>query len=134
MRRRSLICAAVAATALAVAGVAVPAFGGTDAKRSTTNVTVGDDYYACSKCTGTVPVKLKVKKNAKVKWVWSSSNTDTHNVKLTGGPKGVKPKDFTSGDYAVGAKFKRKFKVPGNYSFICTYHKSVMKMDVKVKK
>ena len=61
----------------------MPAFGGTEAKRSTTNVTVGDDYYSCSKCTGTVPVKLKVKKNAKVKFVWSSANTDTHNVKLT---------------------------------------------------
>ena len=34
----------------------------------------------------------------------------------------------------MGVKFKRKFKVPGTYNFICTYHKSVMKMDVKVKK
>lgn len=133
MRRLALISAAVAATALAV--VAMPAFGGTEAKRSTTNVTVGDDYFACPKCTGTVPVQLKVKKNAKVKWVWSSANSDTHNVKLTSKhPKGVKPKDFTSGDYAVGAKFKRKFKVPGTYAFICTYHKAVMKIDVKVKK
>jgi plastocyanin len=133
MRRQALICAAIAATVVTV--VAMPAFGGTEAKRSTTNVTVGDDYYSCSKCTGTVPVKLKVKKNAKVKWVWSSANTDTHNVKLTSKhPEGVKPKDFTSGDYAVGAKFKKKFKVPGKYSFICTYHKSVMKIDVKVQK
>ena len=133
MRRQALICAAIAATAVAV--LAMPAFCGTEAKRSTTNVTVGDDYYACGKCTGTVPVTLKVKKNAKVKWVWSSANTNTHNVKLTDThPKGIKPKDFTSGDYAVGAKFKRKFKVPGKYGFVCTYHKSVMKMDVKVQK
>ncbi len=133
MRRRALTCAAVAATA--IAAVAVPAFGGVETKRATTSVTVADNYFACGKCTGTVPLDLKVDKNSKVNWVWSSSNTQTHNVKLTGThPKGVKPKDFTSGSYSVGAKFKRKFTVPGTYGFICTYHKSVMKMDVKVKK
>jgi plastocyanin len=132
MRARSLICAAVAATALGA--VAVPAFGGTHAK-ATTAVTVGDDFFACSKCTGTVPLNLTVKKNDSVKWVWAADNTDTHNVKLTAThPKGVKPKDFSSGDYAVGATFKKKFKTPGKYAFVCSYHKNVMQITVNVKK
>ena len=72
-----------------------------------------------------VPVKLKIKKNAKVKWVWASSNTDTHNVKLTSThPKGVKPCNFSPHRTRSGWHFKRKFTVPGKYGFICTYHRS----------
>jgi plastocyanin len=133
LRGRALIGAVAAASALGAA--AVPAFGGTEAKRATTNVTVADDYFACAKCTGTVPLNLNVKKNDQVKWVWDSYNVDTHNVKLTDKhPDGVKPKDFTSGNYAVGATFKLKFTTPGKYSFVCTYHKKVMAMTVNVKK
>ena len=66
-----------------------------------------------------------MKKNAKVKWVWASDNTDTHNVKLTEThPKGVKPTTSRSATDAVGRHFKRKFTVPGKYGFICTYHKT----------
>ncbi|MDX6583879.1 MAG: hypothetical protein QOI10_3063 [Solirubrobacterales bacterium] len=133
MRRTALISAALAAAALgAVAG---PALGGAAAKRATTNVTVADDYYACGKCTGTVPLNLTVSKDSQVKWAWASDNVDSHNVKLTGThPNGVKPKDFTSGDYAVGATFKRKFTKPGKYAFVCSYHKDVMQITVNVKK
>jgi plastocyanin len=130
--RRTLIGAAVAATALGAA--AVPALGGS-ASKATTTVTVADDYFACGKCTGTYPLKLAVKAGDKVKWVWSDDNGNTHNVKLTDThPKGVKPKDFTSGDYAVGVTFQKKFTKTGTYGFICTYHKNVMKLDLKVKK
>ena len=46
-------------------------------------MTVADDYFA--------PTDLKVKKNSSVKWVWDSSNTNTHNVILTSKhPKDVK--------------------------------------------
>ena len=130
--RLALTTAAAAAVALGTA--AVPALGGTLAK-ATTNVTVADDYYACSKCTGTVPVNLKIKQGGQVKFVWADDNINTHNVKLTEThPKGVKPKDFTSGDYAVGAAFKRKFEKPGKYAFVCSYHKNVMRITVNVKK
>lgn len=133
MSRRALIWAVAAVAGFSVA--ASTAFGEISAKRATTSVTVGDDYYSCSKCTGSIPLNLKVKKGAKVKWVWLSSNRNTHNVKLTGThPKGIKPKDFTSGSYATGASFTRKFKKPGKYGFVCTYHKPVMRLDVKVKK
>jgi plastocyanin len=133
LRARALIGAAVAATALGAA--AVPALGGTQPKAATTQVTVADDYYACSKCSGTYPLKLTVNAGDKVKWLWADDNVNTHNVKLTDThPKGVKPKDFTSGDYAVGATFAKKFSEPGKYSFICTYHKNVMRIDLKVAK
>ena len=33
-----------------------------------------------------------------------------------------------------GYKFTPKFEVPGKYKFICTYHKTVMKSTVTVKK
>jgi plastocyanin len=49
-------------------------------------------------------------------------------------PKGVKASDYRSGDAAVQYKYTAKFKVPGKYQFVCTYHKTVMKTTVTVKK
>jgi plastocyanin len=124
--RRILIGCALAAAA--VSAVAVPAAVGT-AKPShkTAKVTVNDDYFA--------PTDLKIKKNSKVKWVWSDLNTNTHNFVLTGKrPKGVKKSDFRSSSGAVQLVFKRKFKVPGKYGFICTFHKGVMNQTLTVKK
>ena len=126
IRRRSLIACALTATALSA--VAVPASNGApQAKRATPNVLVADDYFA--------PVDVTVKKDSKVKWVWDASNTDTHNVVVTSKrPKGVKASELHSSSGSVGLKFAPKFKVPGKYEFVCTYHKSVMRMNVTVKK
>jgi plastocyanin len=126
VRRGALAGCALAA--IAAVAVAVPAIGGaTDGKRGTPKVTVADDYFA--------PVDVSVKKKSKVKWVWDSDNLDTHNVVLTSKhPKGVKASGFRSSSGAIGITFAPKFKVPGKYQFICTYHKSVMRMNVKVKK
>jgi plastocyanin len=56
-------------------------------------------------------------------------------VILTGThPKGVKRSDYRSSSGAVGLTFKRKFEVKGEYGFVCTFHKSQMKFDLKVKK
>jgi len=124
LRRRVLIGLAVAATASAVA---VPLTSAAPDKGKTANVTVGDDYFA--------PTDVTVKKGDKVKWVWSDENTDTHNVVLTSKhPKGVKASDFRSSSGAVGLTFKRKFDKAGKYGFVCTYHKSVMKVNLTVKK
>jgi plastocyanin len=115
----------VTATALAVA---VPAAsGGESAKAKTTKVTVADDYFA--------PTAAKIKAGDKVQWVWGSQNVDTHNVVLTSThPDGVKASDYRSGDAAVQYKYTAKFTEPGKYGFICTYHKTVMKTTVTVKK
>ncbi len=88
---------------------------------------VGDDYY--------LPTSLKIAARDKVEWQWAELNMNTHNVKLTNRhPDGVKPSDFKSADGSVGVEFKRMFKVAGNYSFVCTFHRSVMRLELKVKK
>jgi plastocyanin len=126
-KRKALAgCCAVTATALAVA---VPGASGTtdNVQSKTPKITVADDYYA--------PATATVKAGGKVQFIWSDANTDTHNVVLTKDhPKGVKASDYRSGDAAVQYKFTPKFEVPGKYAFICTYHKTVMKTTVTVKK
>ena len=129
MRRTlTIITALVALTALAV-----PA-SGLAAKNKT--VKVRDDFFS--------PTSVKVKKDAKVKFKWGSSNINTHNVTLKKAPKGVKKskpctggkitKCNKSGSGAIGIKFNPKFNKKGTYNFICTIHPTVMKVTVKVKK
>jgi plastocyanin len=83
---------------------------------------VGDDYYA--------PETLKVAKGTTVVWHWLSVNGDTHDVKLRKGPKGVKK--FHSDLAAADFSYKRKLKVKGKYSVICTLHEN-MTMTITVK-
>jgi plastocyanin len=124
-KRRALVgCAAVAATALAVA---VPGASGGQSAAKPKKVTVADDTFT--------PATLSVKKGGKVQWVWAPTNIDTHNVVLTSThPNGVRARDYRSGDAAVQYKYTAKFNVPGKYEFICTYHKTVMQTTVTVKK
>lgn len=128
LRRKGLILAAFATAATAAV---VPAAGAdqepTTAKRATPVVSVEDDFFA--------PISVKIKQGQKVKWVWSDLNLDTHNVALTGQkPKKVKKSDFKSGSAAISYTYSPKFKVPGKYGFVCTFHRSVMTMTVDVKK
>ena len=125
MRRRTWgIVALVAAIGCALlvsatSGAAGPA-------KKTVHVTVADDYFT--------PTSVKIKKGSKVSYDWSDANVDSHNVKLTKGPKKVDKKDFKSATGAIGINFAPRFKVPGKYHFVCTLHRSVMQMDVTVKK
>lgn len=124
LRRRLLIGLAVAATASAVA---VPLTSAASEQSKTSTITVADDFFA--------PTDVTIKKGSKVKWVWADDNTDTHNVVLTSKhPKGVKASDYRSSSGAIGLTFKRKFDKTGKYGFVCTYHKSVMKVNLTVKK
>ena len=116
-------------TAIAAVAVAVPAAGGSSdpARAKKTTVKVGDDYFA--------PTKVEIKAGNEVRFRWLYSNLNTHNVKLTSDhPKRVKPKDFKSASGSIGIKFSPKFKVPGNYGFLCTFHRTMMKMDVMVRR
>jgi plastocyanin len=122
--RRMKIAGSVLAVAACAAAVGAQA--GAETQLKTQKITVADDFFA--------PTDVKIGKGDKVKWVWASDNTNTHNVVLNKGPKGVDKDDFRSSSGAVGLVFKRKFSVTGTYSFICTYHRSVMKQSVKVKK
>ncbi len=126
--RRALAGCVLTATALAVA---VPgATGGVmdNAERAKTpKITVADDYFA--------PTEVSIKKGGKVKWIWDNTNLNTHDVVLTKQrPKKVKARDFRSSSGAIGIRFAPRFKVPGKYGFICTYHRTVMKSTVTVKK
>ncbi|MQA73249.1 MAG: hypothetical protein GEU88_02665 [Solirubrobacterales bacterium] len=94
--------------------------------KKTERVKVVDDFFA--------PDELKIKPKTKVKWKWDPANTNTHDVVLKKGPKGVDKKDYRSASGSIGVKFAAKFKKPGKYGFICTFHRSVMKMTVTVKK
>lgn len=116
--------AAIASSAIAVsAGADVTP----NLRAKSVKVKVADDFFA--------PSDLTIKKGTTVKWKWDPLNTNTHNVVLTKKrPKGVKKGDFRSSSGSIGVKFNRKFKKPGAYGFICTFHRSVMTMDVKVKK
>jgi plastocyanin len=125
MRHKTLIVLALAACVASAVLVAATSGAAAPAKK-TAHVTVADDYYS--------PTTVKIKKGSKVSYDWSDANVDSHNVHLTKGPKGVKKKDFKSATGAIGIHFAPKFKVPGTYHFVCTIHRSVMTMDVKVKK
>jgi plastocyanin len=121
LKRVLIVAAAVCALAIPVAVAAPDA-----AHHKTAHVTVADDYYS--------PTAVKIKKGSKVSYDWSDANVDSHNVKLTKGPKKIDKKDFKSATGAIGISFAPKFKVPGKYHFVCTLHRSVMQMDVTVKK
>jgi plastocyanin len=126
MRTRRNILACLAA--IAAVAAAVPATGALSAPVQRTTVkqaTVADDYYA--------PTKLTIRKGQYVKWVWNAYNTDSHNVTLNSGPSGVNRGKFKSPTGTVGLHFKKQFTKAGTYKFLCTLHRTVMKMTVVVK-
>jgi plastocyanin len=91
-------------------------------------VTVNDFYYG--------PSAVTIKKGGTVKWVWSSANSYPHDVHLKRGPKGLKERaSYSTRTTAVTeATFKKTFKVPGTYKFICTIHPTEMHLTVTVKR
>ena len=122
------------AVAVPVASAAVHSSAATDAAHATKpkkkavvkKVKVADDFYS--------PTKMTIKVGSKVNFVWSPTNTATHNVTLVKGPKGVNKKKFTSLDASTDFHFERKFTVPGKYHFLCTIHPTMMNFYLTVKK
>jgi plastocyanin len=112
--RRAVAAALVAAACLAGAAAA----SGASLKR----VKVGDDYYG--------PTHLTVKPGTKVKWVWLADNGDSHDVKLTRAPHGVKR--FHSASAATDYSFTRKLTKQGTYKIVCTLHQD-MTMTIRVR-
>jgi plastocyanin len=125
VRRR--LTAAVALSALA-ACAALPAAGAGSASAGKARpkvVKVRDDYFS--------PTTVTAKPGKTVKWSWGNANTDSHDVTLQKGPKGVKRGDFRSISGAVGLTFQPNFKKTGTYDFYCTIHPDVMQMKVVIK-
>jgi len=117
VRRRLGVVSVVVALALALAGVSAAS------KPKTRILKVGDDYY--------LPAKVTVKQGTKIKWSWIAGNSDTHDVRLKSGPKGVKK--FHSQLAASDYSYSRKLTVPGTYRIYCSLHKS-MKETIVVKR
>ena len=119
--------AAACLAAACLAGVAAaPAGAGVTPKPKL--VTVADFYFG--------PSSVTIPKHGTVKWVWASTNYESHDVHLKRGPKGLKQKgSYSTKTTAVtNATFKHAFPTPGTYQFICTIHPTQMKMTVTVKK
>lgn len=91
-------------------------------------VSVADFFFA--------PNAVTIGKGGKVKWVWASTNVESHDVHLKQGPKGLKKKGTysTKTTAVTNATFVKAFPTPGSYRFICTIHPTKMKMTVTVKK
>jgi plastocyanin len=107
---RALIVAGMAA--LAVIPAAAVASKPKPVKKT---VQVGDDYFA--------PLAVKVPVGSTIVWKWQV-NSNTHDVKLKKGPKGVKK--FQSDPATTDFSYKRKLKVKGKYSIICTFHENMV--------
>ncbi|MFN8111801.1 MAG: plastocyanin/azurin family copper-binding protein [Solirubrobacterales bacterium] len=125
---------AVVAALIATLSLAMPATG---IAGKSTKVKVEDDFFS--------PTKLTVKQDTKVAFKWQKDNLNTHNVTMTKGPKGVKKtkKPCAKGDVtkcnksasgSIGINFAPTFNKKGSYTFVCTIHPTVMKINVKVTK
>ena len=123
-KRAAVALVAIAATAVAAAPASEA--GKSKKPKKGPTVKVVDDFFS--------PTDVKIKPNTKVKYKWDPSNTDSHNVVIQKGPKGINKKDFKSATGSIGVKFKPVFEKKGTYDFVCTIHPDLMKMKVTVKK
>jgi plastocyanin len=117
---RGLVAAGVAALAVVPAAAIA---GAATTPPAPKKVKVADDYFG--------PAALKVHVGGSVVWRWPATNTNTHDVKLKKGPKGAKK--FWSDPAAADFTFKRKLKVKGKYTIICTFHQDMVQTITVVK-
>ena len=111
---------------LTLAGFAAPGPAAGAAKPKV--IEVADFFFA--------PSTVTIGKGGKVKWVWATTNVESHDVHLKQGPKGLKQKaTYSTKTTAVtNATFVKAFPTPGSYRFICTIHPTQMHMTIVVKK
>jgi plastocyanin len=87
-------------------------------------IDVGDKYFA--------PALVNIRTGQSIVWSWNAVNSDAHNVDLVSPPPGVRRLDFsTPNSPSVNFEFRRTFKVPGTYGFVCSIHHN-MTMTVEV--
>jgi plastocyanin len=119
-KARNIGLAAVIAAGLTLA-VAPAQAGKTPVKRT---VKVEDYFFS--------PAKLTVKKNTIVVWRWPVAGGDGHDVVLVKGPRGVKK--FASDVFFADEIYRKRLKVPGKYSIVCSLHPDDMKQTITVKR
>jgi plastocyanin len=71
---------------------------------------------------------VRVKRGAKLNWLFKGAGADLHDVTLANGPRG-----FASANYGTKAKFSYRFKVRGRYQIFCALHPVAMTETVTVK-
>ena len=87
-------------------------------------IDVRDKYFS--------PALVSIQSGQSILWSWNAVNADAHNVDLVGPPPGVRRLDFsTPNSPSVGFEFRRTFRVPGAYDFVCSIHHN-MTMRVEV--
>ena len=107
--------ALAAATACTAALTLAPVVSGAGVKPVTRKATVGDYYFT--------PAKMTVRHGSTVAWNWPADNSDTHDIELRKGPKGVKR--FQSPMASADFTYRRKLTVAGTYKIICTLHEEM---------
>ena len=115
---------ATGVAALAVIPVASGSSSQVTAAAKKRTVKVRDYYFS--------PAHLKVPRKTTIvfKWPALGNGGDSHDVKLTKRPKGVKrwQSEIASEDYT----FKRKLRKKGKYVVICSIH-TYMRTTIRVK-
>lgn len=74
---------------------------------------------------------LRVRPEACVTWNWSAANSDSHDVALRSGPKGVRR--FHSKLASTEYSFKAYLKTRGTYRIYCTLHPVSMRQTITVR-
>jgi plastocyanin len=75
-----------------------------------------------------LPANVRVKRGAKLNWLFKGEPGDLHDVTLANGPRG-----FASPNYSTNAKFTYRFNRPGKYQIFCALHPVSMTETVTVK-
>jgi plastocyanin len=119
-KARTIGLAALCAAGLTLA-VAPAQAGRTPVKRT---VKVEDYFFS--------PSRMTVKANTIVVWRWPAAGGDGHDVVLVKGPKGVKK--FASDVFFADEVYRKRLKVPGRYSIVCSLHADEMKQTITVKR
>jgi plastocyanin len=99
-----------------------PAQAGKPSPKRTVEV---EDYFFS-------PAKMTVKRNTIVTWRWPAAGGDGHDVVLVRGPRGVKR--FASDVFFADEAYRKRLKVPGKYSIVCSLHADQMKQTITVKR
>jgi plastocyanin len=119
-KARKIGLAALCAAGLTLA-VAPAQAGKTPIKRT---VKVEDYFFS--------PARMTVKANTIVVWRWPVAGGDGHDVVLVKGPRGVKK--FASEVFFADEVYRKRLKVPGRYSIVCSLHPDEMKQTITVKR
>lgn len=127
---RAVRTVAAAAIMLAISGASAtagisaagPETETTATAAATKIVKVRDDRYS--------PMRLRVARGTRIRWVWARGNGNYHDVYLNRRPKGARR--FYSGAPARPPfSFTRKLRKPGRYTVLCTVHEG-MNMRIHV--